>query len=54
MRAAVGGDVDADALTAEEFPQPLTRLLRLQPAPPGQGQGVIGFALIDGVINIAR
>src|SRR4051794_22578179 len=54
VRTAVWRDVHTDAFAAQDLSQPFTGLLRLPPAPFRQGQGVVGLAFIDGVINIAR
>ncbi len=55
VRAPVrGGDVDAHAFAAEQLAQFLARLLGLLPPSFGEGQRVVGFALVHGVINIAR
>ena len=52
--AAVRRDVHADPLAPEHLAQAFAGLLGLLPAALGQGEGVVGFTLIDGVINIAR
>ncbi len=52
--AAVRGDVHAHAFPAEELAEPLAGLLGLFPATLGQREGVVGLALVHGVVDVAR
>jgi hypothetical protein len=54
VRTTVRGDVHADPLVTEDLAQLLARRLGLPSAALGQRQGMVGFTLVDGVINIAR